>query len=76
MKDWYAWTHFGADPAPAKGPFQTIDEARGALERFRGRYGALAGTYERSGRITLKIYVSRESARNADIGDNAQIAHL
>jgi len=76
MKDWYAWVRFGGNPSPAKGPFKTVEEARKALERFRGRYGALAGTYERSGRITLKIYVSRESARNADIGDNAQIAHL
>ena len=67
---WYAWVSFGANPSPAKGPFKTVDEAKVALERFRERYGALAGTYEEVGSVRLNEYPARAAAREADISDN------
>ena len=67
---WYAWVRFGGNPSPAKGPFKTVEEAKAALERFRERYGALAGTYEAAGSIRLNEYPTRAKARDGDISDN------
>ena len=67
---WYAWVHCGMNPTPAKGPFQSVEEARKALERFRERYGSRAGTYEAAGSIRLNEYPTRAKARDGDISDN------
>ena len=73
---WRAWVRFGSNPSPAKGPFKTIEEARGALERFREKYGAEAGTYERAGSIRLNEYPTRAAARGGDISDNVPSLHV
>lgn len=70
---WFAWVTCGGDPAPARGPFRSIEEAEEALARFRERHGYLAGTYEAAGSLRLQAYPTREKARGADISDDGKI---
>jgi len=68
---WYTWVKFGRFPGPARGPFHTEEEAFDALDRFRKRYGAMAGEYENIGTLRLYKRRTRETARNADISEES-----
>ena len=68
MKTWYTFVKWGSNPAPAKGPFSTREEADEAVERFRDRHEDMAETYLSS--VRMKSYPTRSEARDADIGDD------
>jgi hypothetical protein len=72
---WFTWATCGGGPAPARGPFRSIEEALDALQRFREKHGAMAGTYERAGSLRLKAYPTRGKARKGDISDNGEVVH-
>jgi len=46
---WYAIVGAGSGPKPARGPHRTLEDAREAVERFRERHGAVAGTHLAAG---------------------------
>lgn len=73
MGEWFAIVTFGGayNPTPAKGPFRSVDEALGAVERFRQRHGANAGTYlaATSARIVGPC-PTRRAAQGTDISAN------
>ena len=64
-KVWYTFVSFGADPAPT-GVFNSIKDCRKAVDRFKERHAALAGTYLSAARIAGP-YNTRREAREADI---------
>jgi hypothetical protein len=67
---WYAIVSFGSSPAPAKGPFASVEKAEDAVSRFRSRHGSLAGTYLAAGSTRIVgPFASRAAAREADISD-------
>jgi len=74
---WYTIVQWGADPAPSRGPFQSIAEADMAVERFCKKWGSEAGTYLAVGCVRLLgPFQTRETARDADIGDNVPIVKV
>ena len=65
---WYTIVHGGRDPQPAKGPFQSVEEAEAAIERFKARHGSDAGTYLAAGYTTIVgPFQTRRQAQQADI---------
>jgi hypothetical protein len=70
MMEWYTIVSCGMNPAPARGPFKTLAEAREAVERFSERYGSEAGTYLAAGSVTIVgPFRTRKDAKEADISD-------
>ena len=53
-RQWYTWVHWGSHPAPAKGPFPSIQDAARALDNFLGRHGHQADTWLTAGDVTLR----------------------
>jgi hypothetical protein len=71
MKTWYTWVKWGSDPAPARGPFRSIDEAASALFVFWDRHGHLASLWLESGNVALAgPFPSRVIALRADASDD------
>lgn len=66
--EWYAVVGFGSGPMPQKGPWRSVDTARGAIQRFRERYGWEAGTHLAAGSVRIVgPYDSRQAALNAGV---------
>ncbi len=73
---WYTILTCGGaySPTPARGPFKSVEKAEEALENFRGRHGAHAGTWLAAGSTVMAgPYASRRAAQGADISTCTRI---
>jgi hypothetical protein len=66
--EYYTIVGFGSHPKPARGPFNSIDKADDAVDRFRSKYGYKAGEYLSAGSVRLiGPFDTRAAAARASI---------
>ena len=70
--DWYIIVRSGSGPypMPPRGPFDGIDAAEDAIERWRSKVGSLAGTIMAAHSIRIYgPYCTRHEAMSGDISE-------